>query len=198
MKNLIISTITLLCLLTTTVLTATTYTWNASNGFWHEPSNWSPAGIPGISDQVIIANGTCYLLDTISVTDLIISGGELNTDSTMNVLDEFVWQGGKVVGWGNLFVAGTTSISNAPQLWTKTLVMNGGGFTATDGVIQTYQFASIVIPAGQTFTVNTNHPSSQWGGDADGGSVVVEGTLNKNGSGWAIFWLAGVYHIGHH
>ena len=181
---------TLIALLLSVVITfksnAASYTWNGGNGVWDDPGMWLPNGIPAFGDDVTFHSGTCFLLDTMSVMTLTMTGGELYTDSTFTILGSFDWLGGKLVGYGSAIVFGSITISGSPELWSKTLILNGGGSTAIDGVIKTFQYSNVVIPQGQIFTVNSEHPSSQWNGDTEGGTITVEGTLNKNGAGWSI------------
>jgi hypothetical protein len=58
-------------------LLATSYTWIASSGFWSIGTNWSPNGIPGPEDNVIISGGVCTLDASVAVNSLSISNGTL-------------------------------------------------------------------------------------------------------------------------
>src|SRR5271157_3385205 len=60
----------------------TTKTWNNSVADWYTSSggNWTPAGVPGSSDAVVINGGEAQLLSgdaAISVASISITGGTL-------------------------------------------------------------------------------------------------------------------------
>ncbi|MEZ4761868.1 MAG: hypothetical protein R3C26_01285 [Calditrichia bacterium] len=53
----VILTLFFLLLVGMTATAQTTYTWNVLDGTWDTATNWSPNGIPGATDNVIISNG---------------------------------------------------------------------------------------------------------------------------------------------
>lgn len=64
-----------------TIQAQTSYTWNGSvSAAWAAPANWSPAGIPGASDniQVVAAPNTCTLGADLSISNIILTGGTLD------------------------------------------------------------------------------------------------------------------------
>ena len=54
----------------------TTRTWIVKNdkGEWLEPSNWSPAGIPGFADDIVIPGGACNVSNYLECASLTLSG----------------------------------------------------------------------------------------------------------------------------
>jgi hypothetical protein len=59
----------------------TNYTWNGSTSTsWVVPNNWTPNGVPGSTDNVIIVAGfnTCSIVGNRAVNNFTLSGGTLN------------------------------------------------------------------------------------------------------------------------
>lgn len=73
---------------------ATSYTWNASSGFWSTGTNWSPNGIPGPEDNVIISGGICTLDASVAVNSLSISNGTLDGNFDITLADALNCAGG--------------------------------------------------------------------------------------------------------
>src|SRR6266446_10849429 len=49
---------------------ATSFSWNVGSGDWFTATNWSPNGVPGAADDVVISNGgTCTLDAAASITN---------------------------------------------------------------------------------------------------------------------------------
>ena len=70
----------LLCFATVNLLFGTTKTWNAgSDGIWELASNWSPAGIPGSNDDVVIDTDFTVTVSTNRTVKSIelLAGGDL-------------------------------------------------------------------------------------------------------------------------
>ncbi|NOQ97950.1 MAG: hypothetical protein GQ561_07265, partial [Calditrichae bacterium] len=62
---------------TNNALTQTTYTWNGGSGDWNVATNWSPNGVPGNTDNVLITasgNYTVTLDVDTSIADISIGG----------------------------------------------------------------------------------------------------------------------------
>jgi len=59
----------------------TSYTWNGSvSSAWNTPANWSPAGIPGNTDNVTIVTGsnTCLLNINAGINNITVTSGTLD------------------------------------------------------------------------------------------------------------------------
>ena len=91
-------------------------TWNVANGAFDNPSNWSPNGVPGVGDNVVINNGGTSNYNIAAAYSI----GEMKVDS-----GEFVFQGGDLFADGGIN-PGTSGSG------TGKITVNGGRFT-TDG-----------------------------------------------------------------
>ncbi|MEO9325736.1 hypothetical protein ABFT23_19750 [Nocardioides sp. C4-1] len=83
---------------------ATTYTWTgASSTSWHEAANWSPAGVPGTDDSVVVVGPVARNITdvpTLTLTSLTVgspttSGLVVGGPGTLTV-DELDWTGGTI------------------------------------------------------------------------------------------------------
>ncbi len=161
-------------------LRAESYTWVGNNNSWNIPENWQPIGVPITGDNVTITGGTVMLDMNRTITDLTITGGNLDGNFNFTVNGTFSWSGGTISGIGIMNVAGTTTITNAPTLSARTLNLNGGGNWSPTG-FTTNSNANMVIPIGQTLTVTTTGNTEFYG---SGGTITVGGDLVKNGPGY--------------
>jgi fibronectin-binding autotransporter adhesin len=158
----------LLLLSATSGHSQTTYTWIGGGGLWTTNSNWSPLGVPGSVDTVIIDSGSCVLNVSTTVTDLTISStGALAVSGTRTLTVR-----------GDVDVSGTGSIATSIRL------------------ILTATAADVTLTQGSSFTIggdveinasNTVRPGSDLtiGGDLDvvSGSINIDGfTVNVGGS----------------
>ena len=77
----------------------TTYIWNGANpGDWQVATNWSPNGVPGLGDAVVITNGQPVLNADTPVADVSLSGGSLSGHGNLTVTGNFTWSGGTLNG----------------------------------------------------------------------------------------------------
>jgi len=79
-------------------LHAVTYTWtNAAATDWFTAGNWTPNGVPGALDNVILNTGSPVLLShNTSANNVLLSGGTLGGNGTLTVTNTFTWTGGAV------------------------------------------------------------------------------------------------------
>ncbi|GIV33429.1 MAG: hypothetical protein KatS3mg031_0964 [Chitinophagales bacterium] len=106
---------------------AVAYTWNGGVGNWGTAANWTPNGVPGANDKVLITSGTCNLDANVTVSHFEMSGGVFNQNSfTLTV-----------------FPSGSTS---------PAFVAGSEGFKMTGGTFNGSSTADIVIesPPGLT------------------------------------------------
>jgi len=81
---------------TLTVTAANTITWTgAVSSDWNNPTNWSPRGVPGANDAVLVNSGTLNVAPNASFALLTLDGaatvtGSLRVSSTMNWNSGFV------------------------------------------------------------------------------------------------------------
>ncbi len=164
------------------------YTWILNpnvTGNWSNSANWLPNGVPGACDDVTI-NGIINLDISAAVQNLTFTAGSLGGIMDLQVHGNFIWSGGTMTGVANTIVEGTTTLNNTTNLSARTLIMSGGGATGVNGRVRTYDNCNIVIPAGETFTLNTNG-YTQWEGGGASGTITVNGTLVKTGPGNSAF-----------
>ncbi len=125
-------------------LSAETKTWSGESGTWQTPSSWSPEGVPGSGDAVIINAGTCEY----------VPGGDLAIDDggslTLNG-GRFVQSGGiawmqingtLTVGSGATFDMGTAGQMNLGNT-ARLTIEKGAAFNGT--VLNAAAGATIVI-----------------------------------------------------
>jgi hypothetical protein len=100
---------------------AQTKTWTGGGGdtSWHNPDNWSPVGVPGASDDVLIATGDPKA--TIVIASPTVSIGSLESDTTLDV-------------------STTLAVSNAATVNADVLIssgiLQGGTWTVTNGAVR--------------------------------------------------------------
>jgi hypothetical protein len=101
-------------LLSATNAHATSYAWNVLSGDWFTPTNWTPNGTPGSSDNVTIGNGgTCTLNSAVAITNLTLSNGTLAGTGTLTVGGSTSWTGGSMTGAGTTIASGGLALSGA-------------------------------------------------------------------------------------
>ena len=127
------------CLIVATAVGQTTKTWRGYvNSNWSEPGNWSPSGVPGPSDSVIISqfaprNPNLDIDDSCAYAR-IEWGRTLNFSSagkTLAVLGDFEIYGGGSASFGadaTLKIGGYFFNGNAFTASIGTVVMKGNGF----------------------------------------------------------------------
>lgn len=165
---------------------ATSYSWNGTTGNWSDPTKWIPNGVPGAGDIVTLNTGSCTLDADYQVAELYFLNGGLHGNFNLTATGGLTWNGGEITGSGTVTIQGQTTFSGDRTLNGKTLIAAGGGQTATDGRLNTYNNSNFVIPSGQTFTINAN-TNTVWFGQSPGGTITVQGTLIKNGTGNSLF-----------
>ena len=80
-----------------------TRTWSGT-GVWTDETKWSPSGIPGAGDTVVIASGTCWVSNSLTVAELQVSGGTLRVGGKGPVSAELSVTGDATVSAGTLDV----------------------------------------------------------------------------------------------
>jgi hypothetical protein len=158
---------------------ATSYTWNGGPGSWADPTQWTPNGVPGPADNVLINGGTATLAGNVTVNNLVMAGGTIDgtgnlylsgnfdvmtgaflfSEGNVEVSGTFNWTGGQIgnhnntVNTDSVIVSGPVIISSSQHyLFAKTLILGSGG-TWSGGDITADNHSIFHIPAGQTFTV---------------------------------------------
>ena len=73
-------------------------TWFGSTGDWGVDTNWSPIGVPGISDKAIINSGNSTLSFNTGITGLDLSSGTLRGTGNLTLSGLSTWTGGAIAG----------------------------------------------------------------------------------------------------
>lgn len=108
----------------------------ANNGSWNVDNNWTPAGVPSVSDAVFITNKTVYTDSVAEAGNLVLSsgalivGGSTATVTTQKPKDALRKDPVGLFVQGNLWLSGNVSIGGAEQACTSYLTV-GGDLTLT-------------------------------------------------------------------
>jgi hypothetical protein len=113
-------------------------------------------------------------------------GSKISNTGDIIVGGVLTWSGGTIGGAGNATVAGVMTIPTANLSQTlsggRILTLNSGGTVSSPSGISGLNSVQIIVPAGQTLTANLSI-NSIWGGNANGGTLVLQGTFIKTGTG---------------
>lgn len=192
-----------------TNLSAQTKTWIGGIGNWNVSSNWSPAGIPGASDIVLITSGDVSVPGSYTAYSKsvevnfgaklrVLSGAELQSNGSANDGIRVYANNTEIINDGIVRVGNTTSIA------TRGLVLTlGGKFTNNSGAlleinrvssengieirdVNTKLTNSGTIKVGNIATINFTcmwiHSSGQCE-NKSGATIELNNTLNYHGIG---------------
>ena len=166
---------------------ATSYTWNGTVGLWSETAKWIPNGIPGASDAAIINGGTCTLDAAVSIQSFTINNGTLDGNFNITLSGSMTCSGGTIGALGDIIVNGSTLLTSTyTSLFSRSIYMNGGGSSSSNGRFYTHANCQLILPVGQTFTMTTSG-YTPWNGWPNNATFILDGTLIKNGPGAAHF-----------
>ena len=102
---------------------ATNRTWVGGTGVWRDATNWSPAGIPGKGDALVISSGSCLVSNYLECAALTVAGGSLKVaEKATSKLEEAVL---KVAG--DLVISNNASVLVAPVNYYRHGVLTVGG-----------------------------------------------------------------------
>lgn len=162
----------------------TTYNWGGGNGEWTLAANWSPNGIPGFGDHVIINSGTVTLNSNVEVATLQINDGSLNGSGTLAISGSMTWSDGRMEGGGTTRIkpAATLTIDGSAfkELNQRTL-QNEGTVIHSGGDIRLSTASAIVNAAGGNFEFRSNALIDSL--PPNGGTFTNNGTLTKAAGG---------------
>ncbi|MDV6340997.1 PEP-CTERM sorting domain-containing protein [Nitrosomonas sp. Is24] len=111
---------------------ADTKTWSSSDGFWHDDSSWSPSGVPGSGDDVIVSpyGGVDTILNFSSATGNRSANSLLISSETANTIS-FLQAGGSLTVSSQIVGSGFDSGSSGHGSY----VLSGGSLSAEEEVI---------------------------------------------------------------
>ena len=129
----------------------TNFAWTgATSTDWFIASNWSPVGIPGTLDNVILTNGGAVNLSAnVAVNNVILTSGILQGAGLLSVTNTFTWSGGTIKsplilttnstmvlnGVGNLDFPGSALTCQGTVLWNNgTLRGNNASVITNSGI----------------------------------------------------------------
>lgn len=164
----------------------TTYTWIGGDSTWNEPANWSPNGVPGTGDNVIIGSGTVKLTTNVQVKDLVLAAGAITGSANLSIAGQMSWISGSMAG------SGATTINSGAELaisgsdhknLIKRTLSNQGTVTWTgSGELKLRNHAHIENESGALFEIENNVRMDYVLADS-GGSFTNAGTLTKSAGG---------------
>jgi hypothetical protein len=100
---------------------------NVANGTWNDPNDWTPIGVPTLSDNVTIRNGHTITIDVnASCNDLLVgfSGGNLIIGNNNTARAITIGGNISVTGTGNFSVSGTSNTTHTMNF--KGKILNNG------------------------------------------------------------------------
>ena len=178
-----------------TALQAGTITSTATGGKWSATATWVGGVVPGVSDDVIIANGATVTIDAnVSVVSITVGQGTSGTLTFDNVSIRVVTISGNVtVAAGGTFIAQhavtttgdlaatSTSIANVASMTGVVAGMNIGTLTglATGSTIASFTANTITLSLASTNTVALTGAVFNIGYDD---TLFVGGNLTNNGT----------------
>lgn len=169
---------------TPVLLYGVNYSWNAGIGNWNTATNWLPNGVPGAGDNVTTnSTGTIILTNDVTVNNFTSFGSIITGNFNININGTLSFPGGFFDGVATITVAGATTFpSGLPSLFGGSVLrLNGGGSINAGCEIRLSGGSQIIIPTGQTLTKTT--AGDEFWATGNGGTLVVQGTFNKNGTG---------------
>ncbi|MGA2749679.1 MAG: Ig-like domain-containing protein [Verrucomicrobiota bacterium] len=162
--------------------TGNNYTWTgAISTNWATAANWSPAHVPGASDNAVINGGPPVNLDTgTTVNNVVLSAGALTGGGPLAVAGGFNWTGGAISvpltigGGGTLYIDGASplGLSNATLVNLGTIEWLGGDI---------YANAATVISNRGNWIIRTDNDLTNAGGFINSGTFTK---LAGPGTNW--------------
>ena len=150
----------------------TNYTWvGGISSDWFTAGNWSPAGVPGISDEANINNSTVSLSTGAAIGFLNLTSGTINGSGQLMVGNTFYWTGGSLYCPLMIQSNATLILSGSSTLNLYAVLTNAGtvDWTGT-GNLQVYNYApygytgGIVNLAGGVFNAENDQSIINWQG----------------------------------
>ncbi|MEM6321146.1 MAG: hypothetical protein AAF960_26020, partial [Bacteroidota bacterium] len=170
--------------------TGTTFTWVGGSSNWKDTTNWSPIGIPGIIDTVIIGAAARVTVDTnITISKVVLDGGNSVTNAprilgpnTLYITHEMIWgkgrlDGAKVIVNGQLkIISGSvdawfanaylelndSTIQEKDLTMTSGIIVNNGHYRLNNGLINIGNSAAATFQNNHSF-INYSAGVSEFG-----------------------------------
>ncbi|MGA2558007.1 MAG: Ig-like domain-containing protein, partial [Verrucomicrobiota bacterium] len=147
----------------------TNYTWTgAVSSDWFTPGNWSPNGVPGVLDNVTIANGgTVNVGGSATVNNINFNSGTLQGPGLLSATNAFNWTGGTVAGLltipanaalnigGNVNLSGATLVNLGTVFWTGGSLSGNAATVITNSGLWLAEAANQIYLNGGSFINNS-------------------------------------------
>ncbi|SHL34060.1 hypothetical protein SAMN05216428_10285 [Nitrosospira sp. Nsp11] len=121
--------------------------WFGGAGDWGVDTNWSPTGVPGISDKAIINSGNSTLSFNTGITGLDLSSGAVSGTGNLTLSGLSNWTGGSITG-GRTVNAGDTTWSGNTGANNNDLFLSDGTFNNTGTFTDTNAFNDRMVSVG--------------------------------------------------
>ncbi len=160
----------------------TRYTLAVYSGEWNQSSSWSPAGVPGVQDSVILTSGTVQIPTGQSITAGYIHLSNMATIEnygTLTLAGKLEWENGTITGMGKTIVdsGGTVEIRTGGVHNFEGTIENNGHFLVYAG--------NVGFLASTTLLTNNNTVelfNKGYLGEHEWGEFVNNGDLFKRDS----------------
>ncbi len=157
------------------------FTWlSGTSGAWDNEDNWSPTGVPGASDDAVIAAPGVYLvtLGTVTVNDLTVddSGAVLQAFGSLAVNNDLVVTAGTLLAQGGLFTTDFTNTGVVTVGGPALEILSGydtESLNRTNVTANSITLGGTLNNAGQTLEAGAIWTVGAWSlGTIDGGTVL--------------------------
>ena len=155
-------------------------TWNGT-GVWTDAANWTPAGIPGAGDTLVIASGACAVPNGLVAAALQVTGGALLVGTTGDVNAEVAVAGDMTVAGGQVVLGYDKAMKGHARLAVGgdlTLGSDADMKAYGGPLADAYTFAtgSSFIEVGGVFALEAGSTLSLYSDYSSGGSVKITAT----------------------
>src|SRR5512143_4118885 len=106
---------------------AAVYTWNGGTGDWGTAINWTPNGIPGLTDTAVINNGTVNVTSNVTLQNFALNGGILQGSASLTVTQVMTWSGGTQSGSGATMIAPGAALNVTAYVLQRQRTLNNAG-----------------------------------------------------------------------
>ncbi|WP_299247438.1 hypothetical protein [uncultured Cytophaga sp.] len=166
--------------------------WIGTTTEWNTGTNWSPTGVPSLTEDVVITNISVkpIISGTANAKDIIINTGsslEITSAATLNLYGNFVNSGSFLAQSGSNFVvkgsasqslSGVGSLSNLTI--DKTNAADEVGFFSSTDVNGTIRLLNGVLSTNNNITLNFDNGANIAYNASDAGSIVGNVTAKRN------------------
>ncbi|MEP0861294.1 MAG: hypothetical protein HRF52_07625, partial [Ignavibacterium sp.] len=168
----VIYTLFIVLILASVVISQVKYTWNGGTGIWQTASNWSPNGVPGATDTVVINSGTIPSDQNVTVASIYLNSGTINGAGNFIITDTLIVNSGNLVGTGV-----TTIASGAVAKFVSSLNKNLSNFIVDGSLIVIGAGPVTITSGGQLINNGTVEIQNNNNFGSAGGSIVNNGNF---------------------